>query len=259
MEERKRQELTSTISKLKEVLAVQCLGVAANQADHDYYVHARETLLSCAELKPLLPAFLLECHSLRDFWGWVHSSVGRIPSYIANHPEKLEVIRKGFLPALDALDYDRLPEAKEDQTFLVPKSEHDGYVAVRDVLSMTKKTVLIADTWIDRTLLPLLTNLPAGTTVKVLTVAQNLPKDFVAESKKFSAQYGVAIEVRGTPELHDRFIIVDQSACSHFGASLKDLGKKAALISAVNEPAIAQGVVKALDSMWSTATIIPDS
>jgi len=43
--------------------------------------------------------------------------------------------------------------------------------------------------------------------------------------KKFNKQYP-AIKVKEFKDSHDRFIIIDNTTVYHFGASLKDLGKK---------------------------------
>jgi hypothetical protein len=43
--------------------------------------------------------------------------------------------------------------------------------------------------------------------------------------KKYNAQYP-KIEIEAFTKAHDRFLIIDETTVYHFGASLKDLGKK---------------------------------
>jgi glutaredoxin-related protein len=43
--------------------------------------------------------------------------------------------------------------------------------------------------------------------------------------QKINEQYAT-IEIRKLKHNHDRFLIIDQKEMYHFGASLKDLGKK---------------------------------
>jgi hypothetical protein len=43
--------------------------------------------------------------------------------------------------------------------------------------------------------------------------------------KKFNEQYPT-IEIKEFDNSHDRFLIIDDKTVYHFGASLKDLGKK---------------------------------
>ncbi len=43
--------------------------------------------------------------------------------------------------------------------------------------------------------------------------------------KKYNSQYK-RVELREFKDSHDRFLIIDKEEIYHFGASLKDLGKK---------------------------------
>ncbi|MGH9633032.1 MAG: hypothetical protein ACRD7E_32415, partial [Bryobacteraceae bacterium] len=54
--------------------------------------------------------------------------------------------------------------------------------------------------------------------VEVLTTEKALKSDFELEAKAFSQQFlGVQLEVRTTPEFHDRFIVIDGSEYYHVG------------------------------------------
>ena len=52
-----------------------------------------------------------------------------------------------------------------------------------------------------------------------------LSDQFRLDLKKFGEQY-FQIEFGTIKNIHDRFIIIDDRIVYHFGASLKDLGKK---------------------------------
>jgi hypothetical protein len=43
--------------------------------------------------------------------------------------------------------------------------------------------------------------------------------------EKYNAQYP-EIQIKSFTQSHDRFLLIDQKELYHFGASLKDLGKK---------------------------------
>ena len=201
-----------------------------------------------SKLAPVLPAFVKECHTLNDFWGFIHSKFR-----VGESAARREWVRQQFLPVLDALENDRLPSARvtEGQQFFAPGKQHDGFVAVRELVSTAKKSLLVADNFVDKTLWPLLTNLPQGATVRVLS--KKVTSDIGVEAKTFSKQYGIAVEVRTTDEIHDRFIICDDQRCWHLGASIKDLGAKAALISEVSSDSISLAVRKEFERMWQSA------
>ena len=59
----------------------------------------------------------------------------------------------------------------------------------------------------------------------MLLLTRNIPRSLVQDVKKFNKQYP-PIEIKEFKNAHDRFIIIDNTTVYHFGASLKDLGKK---------------------------------
>lgn len=60
----------------------------------------------------------------------------------------------------------------------------------------------------------------------------------------FTKQSGLAIEVRSSGSLHDRFVFVDRSTCYLSGASFKD--------GARNAPATLTQVTDPFQQMWNT-------
>lgn len=59
----------------------------------------------------------------------------------------------------------------------------------------------------------------------------------MTDLKKFNAQYP-SIEIKEFKDSHDRFIIIDDVDVYHFGASLKDLGKKWFAFSKIDKVAL---------------------
>ena len=117
-------------------------------------------------------------------------------------------------------------EAKE----IVPKQGiffngqiFDAYKFVSDLFRTAKKTIVIIDNYIDDTVLTHLAKRHQNVIVTILT--KSISKHLLLDVKKFNEQYP-AIEIKEFNNAHDRFIIIDESIVYHFGASLKDLGKK---------------------------------
>ena len=99
----------------------------------------------------------------------------------------------------------------------------DAYKFVADLIRTAKKSITIIDNYIDDTVLTHLTKINNG--VKVTIFTKTISKQLALDIKKFNAQYP-PIEIREFKNSHDRFIIIDNKTVYHFGASLKDLGKK---------------------------------
>ena len=61
--------------------------------------------------------------------------------------------------------------------------------------------------------------------VSVTLLTKTISKQLTLDIKKFNKQYS-PVEVKKFSVSHDRFLILDDFELYHFGASLKDLGKK---------------------------------
>ncbi len=141
------------------------------------------------------------------------------------------------------------------QVFLPAGSQHDAFVEIRSIIKTATIEITIVDPYVDETLWPLLKNLPASVRIRILT--NHLKGDFSLEAKKFIAQHTNPVEVRQTSNYHDRFLIVDGQKCWHLGASIKDAGSKAFLISQVQSPNVVNAVKSDINSEWAGASITP--
>jgi len=99
----------------------------------------------------------------------------------------------------------------------------DAYNFVANIIRSAKKSIVLIDNYIDDTVLKLL--LKRNSNVNVIIYTKNITKVLQQDLKKHNKQYP-AIEIKQFINAHDRFIIIDEKTLYHFGASLKDLGKK---------------------------------
>ena len=99
----------------------------------------------------------------------------------------------------------------------------DAYQFVSDLLRTAQESITIIDNYVDDTVLTHLTKINKD--VKVTIFTKTISKQLALDVKKYNEQYPV-IELKEFKNAHDRFIIIDNTTVYHFGASLKDLGKK---------------------------------
>jgi len=99
----------------------------------------------------------------------------------------------------------------------------EAYNFLSDVVRTAEKSIVLIDNFIDDTVLTLFSKREKGVTLKILT--KNLDKKKILDVKKFNEQFPPA-EIINFDNSHDRFLIIDEKDLYHFGASLKDLGKK---------------------------------
>ncbi|MBP1909353.1 ORF6N domain-containing protein [Methanolobus bombayensis] len=99
----------------------------------------------------------------------------------------------------------------------------DAYNFVADLIRTARTSIIIIDNYVDDTVLTHLTKRNDGVDVTIFT--KTISKQLALDLKKFNSQYP-PIEIRKFKNSHDRFMIIDDKTVYHFGASLKDLGKK---------------------------------
>lgn len=98
----------------------------------------------------------------------------------------------------------------------------DAYVFVCDLIRRACKRVILIDNYIDETVLALLDKRGRGVLATIYT--KRIDNNLRLDIERHNDQYA-PINVRTAPNIHDRFLIIDDTLY-HFGASIKDLGKK---------------------------------
>jgi hypothetical protein len=206
------------------------------------------------EAEALLEAALGQDHSLVSNFGRDFNSGVYHPSFSEQRLQaQFERQVDGGVAALSAaVKYLRLKLPDPDQVFLPAGSQHDAYNEIRRVISQATGEVVIVDSWVDHTLWTLLTNAVPTARIRILT--ENMKGDFLLEGKKFIAQHGQPVEVRQTSTYHDRFIIVDRKRPFHLGASIKDAGNKASMMSEITRPAVAAATISDVEAEWAKAS-----
>lgn len=143
--------------------------------------------------------------------------------------------------------FERIFEAIEDKTLqkrqgiFYDGQIFDAHALVCQIIRSAKISLVIIDNFLDESILILLAKKEKP--VKVTIYTKSLSRQLMLDVERFNAQYGgVYVSVFG--QYHDRFIIVDGRDIYHFGASLKDLGKKWFAVSMFEEGAV--GMLKRL-------------
>lgn len=99
----------------------------------------------------------------------------------------------------------------------------DAYFFVSDIIKSAKSSIKLIDNYIDESTLVLFTKRDAKVDMKIYT--KTISKQLKLDLEKHNAQY-TKIDIEIFDLSHDRFLIIDEKDIYHFGASLKDLGKK---------------------------------
>ena len=98
----------------------------------------------------------------------------------------------------------------------------DAYVFVSNLIKNATKSIVLIDNDVDESVLTLFSK---NQDIDVTIYSKNISKQLKLDLEKYNTQYK-PIELKPFKESHDRFMIIDEIEVYHFGASLKDLGKK---------------------------------
>jgi hypothetical protein len=99
----------------------------------------------------------------------------------------------------------------------------DAYTFVAGLVRKAQKSIILIDNYLDDTVLTLFSKRNNGVSLTIFT--KNISKQMALDVQKFNTQYE-PVKIKELKEAHDRFLILDDNELYHFGASLKDLGKK---------------------------------
>lgn len=123
-------------------------------------------------------------------------------------------------------NFDRIFKAIESRQ-LTPKQGiffdgqiFDAHKFVADLINQAKQRIILIDNYIDDSVLALFSESQAD----VVIYTKHMPDKLQVALKKYNQQYK-PITMKKFNRSHDRFLIIDNQLY-HFGASLRDLGKK---------------------------------
>jgi len=100
---------------------------------------------------------------------------------------------------------------------------YDAYELLSKIIRSAKISIIIVDNYIDDSVFTVLNKRRMDVSVKIYT--KNINKQLKLDLEKHNSQYQ-KIDIQEFKISHDRFMIIDNKEVYHFGASLKDLGKK---------------------------------
>lgn len=136
-----------------------------------------------------------------------------------------------------------------------PGAAYDFFKALNDLVSTAKVQLLVVDPYLDAEIFDgYMHALEPGVSARLLT-AKYLSNVRVA-AEKYQAQFGSAVEVRSSNDIHDRVIFVDNAQCWVLGASIKDAALKKPTYLAPLSQDISADKWKLYEAIWAASTPI---
>ena len=139
----------------------------------------------------------------------INSRFERIEHRLTETEKQIDFFVKTSLPPIQGVFF-------EGQIF-------DAYVLASDIIKSAKQSIILIDNYIDESVLTMLSK--KSKDIKVTLLTRDISEQLKLDIYKFNQQYPT-LEAKFFNVSHDRFLIIDNKAVYHLGASLKDLGKK---------------------------------
>ena len=168
--------------------------------------------LAVQQSKTLIRLFKKMRHYFAENAGII-SRISDTETKLVEHDEKIETL-------FSLMDKYKI---EDKQGVFVKGQIFDAYIALQNLIKKAQKEIILIDNYIDLTILERFAKKKVGVKVIVYT-RQDTPVTKLDENK-FNAQYP-SLTLKHTNNMHDRFLIIDNTEIYHIGASLKDLGKK---------------------------------
>ena len=141
-------------------------------------------------------------------------------SRLTGHDEHLLDHDRKFDELFEAMDRGEL----KSKGIFYESQEFDAYAFACGLIRQAHKRIVLVDNYVDETTLLMMLKRKKGVSATIYTYDKS--KIFELDLQKYNAQYvDSPITIHPNTNTHDRFLFIDETSY-HFGASLKDLGKK---------------------------------
>jgi hypothetical protein len=158
---------------------------------------------------------------------------------------------RAFIRELEIIPPARPPVDVTRQGVFFAGQTFDALSAAARIFATATTDFVLIDGYVGADTLNLLPTQP-GITIRILT--KPLSGAVKTLCQAFKAQHG-SLSVRSSAAFHDRFVVIDNAAVYHFGASVKDLGKKAFMLSLIEEPEIVAAILAKFAAEWAAAAV----
>jgi hypothetical protein len=241
--------MNSTTAKLK-ALKGRALQVAQihSMIDHRLFESMRDQFFG--ESAKLLAQY----PELQDFIAQEYGNrVGDKVSYYKWSALLLVADIDFFINFLDNIESIQLPNLQVSEEGVYLAGQHfDALLKIHELVTKATSEIVLIDNYVDGKLLDLLGTKGTGVKCRVLTKAAAITPGLEVLITAFNGQYG-DLEVRRSGVFHDRFLVLDGESFYHFGASLKDAGRKGFMFSKIEQESLRKALWTEFEAEWSAA------
>ena len=155
---------------------------------------------------------------------------GSVNQRLVSHENKLENLDSRMLTLEKQVDFFVKANLPPSEGLLNAKSWWSGYEFAAQLVRSAKEEIVIIDPYADDIALALIAK--HSSNVKGVVYSAHVTSRLKEEAARLDRQFPT-VELKSMQNVHDRFIIVDETVY-HIGSSLNELGKKLTAFSVLN-------------------------
>ena len=157
----------------------------------------------------------------------INQRIERLEQRVSRTEEQLDFFVQTALPPKQGVFFD-------GQIF-------DAYQFVSELIRSAQSSLVLIDNYADDSVLTQLTKRADGVsaTICVGKISETFRLDVARHNRQYSP-----VELREVPNIHDRFLLIDDTQLYTFGGSFKDLGKKLFCFNLMEDPTMVAAVRK---------------
>lgn len=157
----------------------------------------------------------------------INQRIERLEQRVSRTEEQLDFFVQTALPPKQGVFFD-------GQIF-------DAYQFVSELIRSAQSSLVLIDNYADDSVLTQLTKRADGVsaTICVGKISETFRLDVARHNRQYSP-----VELREVPNIHDRFLMIDDTRLYTFGGSFKDLGKKLFCFNLMEDPTLVAAVRK---------------
>ena len=168
---------------------------------------------------------VLKNHLLHGYT--IQHRVERLEQRMNDAEKHIDFFVRTALPPKEGIFFDR-------QVF-------DAYAFVSDLIRQAKQRIVLIDDYIDESVLLMLAKRNEHVTAEIVTwqITETLALDITWHNRQYPP-----VELHEVSNIHDRFLLIDDTQLYTFGGSFKDLGKKLFCFNLMEDPTLVAAVRK---------------
>ncbi|WP_407445041.1 RhuM family protein [Fibrobacter sp.] len=155
---------------------------------------------------------------------------GSVNQRLISHENKLENLDSRMVTLEKQVDFFVKANLPPSEGLLNAKSWWSGYEFAAQLVRSAKEEIVIIDPYADDTALALIAK--HSPNVKGVVYSAHVTSRLKEEAARLNREFPM-VELKSMQNVHDRFIIVDETVY-HIGSSLNELGKKLTAFSVLN-------------------------